>query len=878
MPRKVAVVPHTHWDREWYAPFEVYRARLLQVVDSLLDTLETDNSFGAFLLDGQVAAVDDYLAERPHARDRLEHLIRSGRISLGPWYALPDEFCVSGETLIRNLQMGMTRSAELGANPAVGYLPDMFGHIAQMPQILRLSGFEHAVVWRGVPSAVDRTAFTWSSPDGSAVRAEYLPVGYANGASLPPDPESLLRRLVAHERELSPFLGPGWPILLMNGRDHGHAQPEIPALLEAANSLQELFRFELTDLPSYLRDAPRHGLSSWTGELRSGARSNLLMGVLSTRVNLKIAASVAERDLERIAEPLCALWLPPDRWPGDVLDQAWLQMVRNSAHDSICGCSVDSVARAVEQRYDSASALASVATADALEMASLAFALPGPVVVNPCPSERTGLVELVLAGPIARLEAAQVLESVPAGIEERLARGADLGRVLGELAADGWLPAEGSATAASVTGGQAGEDFRIELVYDPAAPPNPSVAASMAEAYAFAGAARAEPMTVVVRRQEAHRMLIPVRVPGYGWRAAPSLTEQGTVLPVVTPRETVLSNGLVEVEVDARTGSFRIGDLHGLNRLVDEADLGDTYNFAPGPSGRAAELLAVTVEQLEAGPARARTAVTRRYGQTGSGLSDATIQVRSVIEVHAGDPLVRIESTIDNDASDHRLRAIFPLPVPTDVTEAECAFSLTRRGPAEGGPHEAGLATYPSRRFVRAGGLTLVHEGLLEHELVDEGSALAITLMRCTGVLSRPAPASRPNRAGPPSSVPGAQMRGRQIVRYALALGDVDPWEAADRAWTPLMVVSATGGGTLPAEGSRLEVRGAKVSSLRRWGDQLEIRLFNPSDQTSTVEISGHTGVLTDLLGQTIRNWSDGFAIPPWGVATARLGDPVSAP
>ena len=166
-PRRIAVVPHTHWDREWYDPFQTFRLKLVRLIDSLLDLMERDSSYTHFLLDGQLAVVDDYLEIRPEHRHRLQALAAAGRISVGPWYILMDEFLVSGETIVRNLQMGIRNGSEFGGVMEVGYLPDMFGHVAQMPQILSLAGFEHAVVWRGVPSTVDRTAFRWHAPDGS---------------------------------------------------------------------------------------------------------------------------------------------------------------------------------------------------------------------------------------------------------------------------------------------------------------------------------------------------------------------------------------------------------------------------------------------------------------------------------------------------------------------------------------------------------------------------------------------------------------------------------------------------------------------------------------------------------------------------------------
>jgi mannosylglycerate hydrolase len=190
MARRVHIVPHTHWDREWYLPYQAFRLKLVELLDDLLPALEADPGYAHFLLDGQMAVVEDHLAVRPAAEEPLRRLVASGRVAMGPWYALPDEFLVSGETLIRNLQRGLRVAARFGGAMEVGYLPDMFGHVAQMPQLLRGFGMEHAVVWRGVPAAVDRSGFWWRSPDGSEVRAEYLPQGYGNGARSPTTPRT----------------------------------------------------------------------------------------------------------------------------------------------------------------------------------------------------------------------------------------------------------------------------------------------------------------------------------------------------------------------------------------------------------------------------------------------------------------------------------------------------------------------------------------------------------------------------------------------------------------------------------------------------------------------------------------------------------------
>jgi mannosylglycerate hydrolase len=163
----VYLVPHTHWDREWYLPFQRFRVRLVELIDRVLDTMERDERF-VFTLDGQLATVDDYLEVRPDAEPRIADFVRAGRLAIGPWQILMDEFLVSGETIVRNLEAGLRRGEELGGAMAIGYLPDMFGHVAQMPQILRRAGIEHAVVWRGVPAAIATHAFEWAAPDGSS--------------------------------------------------------------------------------------------------------------------------------------------------------------------------------------------------------------------------------------------------------------------------------------------------------------------------------------------------------------------------------------------------------------------------------------------------------------------------------------------------------------------------------------------------------------------------------------------------------------------------------------------------------------------------------------------------------------------------------------
>src|SRR3954464_244387 len=418
MTRTVSIVPHTHWDREWYSPFQTFRLRLVDLLDDLPPRLDADPSYAHFMLDGQMAVIDDYLAVRPDAEATLRRLAASGRVSAGPWYILMDEFLVSGETTVRNLQLGLDRAATFGGAMDVGYLPDMFGHVAQMPQILEQFGFEHAVVWRGVPSVVDRTAFWWSAPDGSTVRAEYLVQGYGNGARLPDDAKDLVGMISEFESFWENYLV--GPLLWMNGTDHLMPQPWLGRVVAEANDIQDDYELVVSSLADHLAHANTDDLPSWTGELRSGALANLLMGVTSNRVDVRAAAAHAERSLEQLAEPLAALYQPADRWPAALLEEAWLNLIRNSAHDSICACSVDEVCDAVLHRYGEATQIGEGLAVRALDRLAASFAESGSVIVNPSSRARSGLVELIVPGNDP-LDDTQVLNVRPAE------------RVIGEL-------------------------------------------------------------------------------------------------------------------------------------------------------------------------------------------------------------------------------------------------------------------------------------------------------------------------------------------------------------------------------------------------------------------------------------------------------------
>ncbi len=881
--RRIAIVPHTHWDREWYKSYQDFRLALVELIDALLPLLERDASYPHFMLDGQMAVVDDYLEVRPEAEGRLRALAAAGRVSMGPWYILMDEFLASGETIVRNLQMGVGRGAAFGGVMEVGYLPDMFGHIAQMPQILQLAGFHDAVVWRGVPSQVTKNAFLWEAPDGSSVRAEYLPVGYGNGAALPDDAKALVRRTADNVAEVAEFLM--GDLLCMNGSDHLMPQAWLGRVVAEANDLQDEFDFEVTSLPRYLAGAPAKGLVRVEGELRSGARANMLMGVTSNRVDVKRRGALAERELERRAEPLAALFQAQVDYPDRLLELAWLEMVRNSAHDSICACSVDDVVDAVLHRYAEARAIASGLADRAIKTFARSLAQAGPSVLNASSRARSGVVELIVPADGPAPADVQVL-SERSGLPGSMVLDADTVRtVLGmmqgpRISDDAWIH--------DVLIEDTDEGFDITIAVGPEEKPGVPIAEAKQDVYTRLGA-QPEAVVRVAMDQPSTRKIVARsgEVPGYGWSAFQPAPLAHPVEVHETDGAVVVANGLVRIEVDPANGTFALDGTPGYGRLVDGGDLGDSYNYSPPRQDSFVDTPhAVVVRVDERGPVRARVRITSTYewpdhvdGSSQARVGGHQVDVDTVVEVRADDAAVRVTTTFVNPSGDHRLRVNLPLPDPARESRAESAFTVVTRGlTAEGRPDEFGLPTAPANRFVSAGRLTVVHEGVCEYELIDlEGDAahtIALTVLRSTGMLSRLGMAYRPFPAGPLTPVEGLQMRGKPVeLRYALMLDCDDPYRLADDVLLPLEPVASLGGGPRPASGSELTVHGAEVSALHRVAGVLEVRVFNPTPQPTVVSVPGRAGWLVDLRGYPESSFEGSFELRPFGIATARLHD-----
>jgi mannosylglycerate hydrolase len=891
----VGIVPHTHWDREWHVAFQAGRVRLVRLLDAVLDALES-GALGHFWLDGQTAAVDDYLAVRPDAQERVRAVVADGRLGIGPWVVPMDEFVVSAETIARNLAAGLRRRAELGATgPAVGYGPDTFGHVAQLPQVLRLAGIDQAVVWRGVPKAVcdATTAFRWQGPDGSVVRTEYLYGSYANGRSLPGDGPGLVKRARSWEEEVGHRRVAG--LLLMNGGDQRLPEPWVTAAVSEANVTEDRaeYRFEVVDLARWLAeeraDVPDKDLPVWQGELRSASGAPLLAGVISNRVDVRAAAAAAERAVERRAEPLLALFRPPEEWlaASGLLAVAWDRLIANSAHDSACACCTDAVADQVLVRYAEAQQIGNAVADQALaDLAAETGTGPGEVlVVNTRPGSRSGIVEVSVAGGRDPSEAFIGPEGIPRAVQLLDVTRSELfaARVAGVKV--GWVAdriAGSTFDGRPIRAWSVGSGPERGLHFEAAGPDEAAVDLEQARDVLLTFGQDGLPIDVRMQSPPLRRILVETGpVAGYGWTTlVPTGPREAAIEPSGIPvrieahsptLRPAIDNGIVRVEIDTDHGTFSIKtrsglSVRGLNRYVDGGDGGDTYTWCPPAEDTVVEQPeSVTVDVEEAGPLRGRVVITTTYqwpthaegdedACTKRSAATTTATLRTAVSLTAGDPVVAVETTLENRCRDHRLRVHFPLPAPVDGSHAGCAFAVVRRGlETEGGLAETPPPTFPARRFVDCSGdgvgLAVITDGVVEYEVIDGGCELAVTLLRATGFLSRRRLALRPDPAGPALPVEGAQVQGPRRWRYGLVLHSGD-WEAAHvprRAETFLNPLEVAVGSTAPTNSTRasdgrvLRVDGAEVSAVVRDAGDVVVRLFHPGSGPASATVGDET-------------------------------------
>ena len=784
MKNTVVVFSHVHWDIEWYLPFRSFRFWLVKSLDRLIDPVAKQPGFKTFVYDGQVAPIDHYLEIKPENTAAIRKLIKSGKVSVGPFYTQYDEWLTGPEAIVRNCLYGDRRAREYGAVMKAGYLPDNFGHPQQMPQILDGFGLQSLIFMRGMPERSEAVGdqFHWVGLDGTRILGVHLrntycnahAVGSKSNAFWPPHfraaafgeyiqtPEFLhhaaretdfkkgVADLVAAAKLAQPGSHSG-VIALANGYDSAVAQETIAELIALANQQQDEFEFvhgNCADLTQAILTHSAH-LKEFTGEMWGGKYQLLLTGAMTTRSYLKQANFLSEALLEQYAEPLSALAaLDGAAWPARQLEEAWRWLFLNQAHDGIHGSSADPVHEEMVQRFNAAKQIAVGLTHEALAVLA-ARRDPHP-----------GQGGLVLAfNPAGAIRAAIV---------------------------DTWLHDYNPAKHCIVDA--QGHSLPVQVVANPWAGEKASKTASWSPWWPDGSPTH---------------VLVAAAVPP-GGLAALHLQDGPATTPVKPLGK--LSDTAIENEhlrVCFKRGALEVYDkatrqtYSGLNIIEDEADRGDAWDFSEpwlkNPVLRSPDFPA-TCCLVEAGPVRAMLEITTRMRVPkqleGEQRSRAKVDLVLVAQVTLcrGTRRVDVSLSFDNQACDHRLRLKCPTGLASMTVLSQGHFGILQkpiRNPDEGktGWSQPPPTTFHFREWVAVEqgkrGLAVACRGLYEYESRTgrNGVDLYLTLQRGYGRMGRSNFKTRPAATSPTIPTPGAQCLGMQTFDYSFL-----PYTAAGRA------------------------------------------------------------------------------------------------
>lgn len=846
---RAILVSHTHWDRAWYLPYESFRFRLVDLIDRVIDLLNSNPNYNCFVLDGQTVLIEDYLEIKPEKEAALRRLVGEERLVIGPWYVLPDLFLVSGESVIRNLQYGREMCRQYGSGMNVGYVPDPFGHIAQLPQILNGFDIRSFIFMRGMPEELakkDTLLFHWKGADEeSSVLAYYLKDGYFNAAAL--GYEGIQGRfdvspLSAEKakdaiRKTADILTRNYPqnlILLNNGVDHMPEQSEIPELIGTLNMNGSNIEVEHGSFSDFMMEASKLPADlSYRGNLIGNPDHPILLNVYSSRVYLKQQNHSAQSKLEKLAEPIQFFY--PDTAGSQAnnrtfLDYAWKTLLKNHPHDDICGCSTDAVHDENESRFRKTEEICqSLVVRVYEEMVKCGFKpsqqkLPKGekirlIAFNPhsWPVNKAGFSGTVhFPNPDGKEEDYKLPE-----------------RNLRAFNSDGRelpvsvIQTEAPVVKAEYISHQWGRSYDVEFSAD-----LPAVGYDL--------------ITLVA-------------------------TDEKLVETDTATNSTIIENELAALEVesgrvvlrDKRTGKTTKGFL----KFEYMQDAGDTYSFSPVDDS----LIVVEKGEVIHGECNSKTLSMRYEISVPQDLKSGrmitlSLDVKLTLESNGS---VAIETSYQNVAENGRLRMLLPCLVKAEKSFSDGHFMIYENSVKKSVAPEDDSDRYQSYpgemvytthfqgdfSFVEDGSRKIwtANKGLHEYELIERNGSswFAITLHRAVGYLSVSNGKIRRPQAGPSIKTPGAQCKRPLKAELCWGISNsLDELYRATRSFSHPVYMQQLPAienkpetGPVPLRSSLLTITNGAVqlSSLRKAsdGDDSILRVFNTTDdvQKSRVQI-----------------------------------------
>ncbi len=823
MANQIHVVPHFHWDREWYFTAEESRILLVNDMEEVMNMLETNPAYPHFVLDGQTSVLEDYLSVKPENADRLKKLVEQEKLIIGPWYTQTDEMVVGGESIVRNLLYGKMDCEKFGPRMMIGYLPDSFGQSSRLPQILNGFGITRCMFWRGTSERMgtSKTEFYWTGDDGAKVIVQLLPLGYAIGKYLPTDPEKLKKRMDKY----LPVLDKGAVtdhILLPNGHDQMPIQKNI---FEVMDQIEKCYPGRKTVLGRY-EDIfeileKEKGLDTIHGEFLDGKYMRVHRSIYSSRADLKSANTRIENKITNILEPLASIaYNLGFEYEHGLIENIWKELLKNHAHDSIGCCCSDKVHRAIADRFF----LAEERTDRLIDFykRKIVDAMPDVdgidklTVFNTLPYERKGVVvgEITTRMKNFRLHSEDGMVQPFEILDSEIV---DPGLIDRQIVHYGNYDPFVKYTVAF-------EDMIPAMGYK----------------------------TYLVRESS-------------GSASVSENDSETNVLENVYYRITVEANGTLNV-TDKRTGST----FEEVLLVEDGSDDGDEYDYSPLKDDHVLTNRSVTAERkvvknknLSCADTAFRMDIPRNLESRKAHLKDGYMNVSFHVELEKDSPVIRIRMTVDNQAADHRVRVLIPSQISGNYSVCDNQFGSIVRPVRDSAMDvwkeekwsERPDSIYPFLSFVHLNnneGIAVLTNSIREYEIVGiEYDTIAITVFRSVGVLGKEELYRRPGRpSGIKMDTPDSQMLGVNSYDFALTTDCKNAPRLAKEYVTPLITYNK-----MPYNAMKLntpEIRTEYSYSLLRFdnpsviistlkkeekGDGLLLRCYNADEQSQEAKL-----------------------------------------
>jgi alpha-mannosidase len=778
------VICGTHWDREWRHTAEQSKLRLVDLMDQIIKVLEENQEYLFFCVDGGTVVLEDYLSVRPENLERLKKLIKTKRMQIVKWYTLPETNTVAPEALIRNLLLGHRMAEEFGGGMKSGYTATSYGQNSQMPQIYRGFGIETAVFYRGTNKHILAPLYRWEGLDGSQLLAlrtfdevtrtnwffyvhQPLVLGkpcrdltYTYRRDDEPahlcdeglyekafvlleedydfhgDPESLQKALNAIKGQAIPY-AIGNHLLAMNMEDNDQPFVLLPRMIKALNDASTDIEFVQHSLDQYMdivvgenknKDLPLH-----KGELRyttveHGSFNALLGATHSSRIKLKIINGKTETNLMHFAEPLAAIAsIYGKEYPRTNLHRAWEALLKNHAHDSICGAAVDLAHEDMLYNFSIANTVADEVTARSIvslykkiDTAHDFLRTDHTITLfNTSGTRRTGVVPLIIDLPVSLSGNGK------------------------EIGVDGVKTGEAYY---DIVDGQGNTIEHVELSSEPVR----------------IGVERELDCKAIKFPAHRKRILIEAGIPAMGYSTyALRLRPPHYVLhPKIGPDRALVAreNGVLEnenlrVRIDSN-GTFSIyhkrtgRTMENMHYFTDSGEIGSAHISNQPKRNPVITSIgsSAAVAMMESNRLRGIYRIELTLKVPLAATLDGRDRFRQTVEMpvtywltlEKGCPFLKIRTRLRNEARDHKLCVNFPSDIKTDWVKAESAFAVEKRNirwTDNGDNFEPFYPFQPMQDFIDVNdgrvGLAVLNKGLREYEVKDDAArTIAITLLR----------------------------------------------------------------------------------------------------------------------------------------------------